>query len=97
MLRSTRLRSALCAFLALLVGVAAFTPAYAQNPHGSLGGTVRDSSGALVPAAKISVSNPELSLVQEGQTDAQGEFRIVDLPPGSYDVIVSANGFADAR
>jgi hypothetical protein len=87
-----------CAFLApLLLGVVLFIPALAQNPHGSLSGTVRDASGALVPAATVSLRNPGLSFVRNCPADAQGEFRIVDLPPGSYEMTVTANGFADAH
>jgi carboxypeptidase family protein len=85
------------AFFAHLLGVALLTPALAQNPHGSLGGTIRDPSGALVPSATISVRNPGFSLSRETEADARGEFRIVDLPPGNYEVVVRANGFGDAR
>jgi hypothetical protein len=35
--------------------------------------------------------------MRETQSDARGEFRISDLPPGSYELTVSAKGFADAR
>ena len=95
--RLTTSRLTRCAFFALILGIALCSPALGQNPHGSLEGTVRDSSGALVPSAKISLRNPGLSLVREAETDGQGEFRIVDLPAGAYDVRVSANGLAEAH
>ncbi len=96
MMRSTILRIVQCS-LALLPGIVPLTPALAQNSHGSLAGTVRDSSGAVVPSARISVRNPGLSSASNGQSDAQGEFRIVDLAPGTYEVSVAATGFADAN
>jgi hypothetical protein len=71
--------------------------ALAQNPRGALRGTVQDTSGGRVPGSRIVVRNPELSLVRETRSDGRGEFRIADLPPASYDVIVTANMFADAR
>jgi hypothetical protein len=95
--RLTIWRKIPCAFLALIPGLVLLTPTLAQNAHGSLGGTVRDSSGAAVPAATITARNPGLSLVRESQSDTHGEFRIVALPPGRYDVTVSAAGFADAH
>ncbi len=97
MLRSTIHPVGRCAFFVQFLGLLLLAPALAQNPHGSLGGTIRDSSGALVPSARISVRNPGLALVQDAQSDSQGEFRIVDLPPGTYELTVSANGFADAH
>jgi Carboxypeptidase regulatory-like domain/TonB dependent receptor len=74
-----------------------FSPALPQNTHGSLAGTVRDASGAVVPSATVSVSNFGLFLQRATASDAQGEFRIVDLPPGRYEVSVAAKGFADGH
>ena len=73
------------------------TGAFAQNPRGTLRGTVQDMSGGSVRGAKIIVNSAELSLARETQTDDRGEFRMEDLPPGSYVLTVSAPGFAEAR
>ena len=97
MYRRTLLRIVCCVVLAPIPGAVLPTPALAQDPHGSLGGTVRDSSGALVPSAKIAVRNPGFSLLREVLSDTQGEFRIPDLPPGSYEVTVHADGFTEAH
>jgi carboxypeptidase family protein len=69
----------------------------AQNPLGTLRGTVVDASGARVPSATVSAKNPETSLLRKKQTDAHGEFRLEGLPPGVYSVNVSAPGFAEAH
>jgi hypothetical protein len=72
-------------------------PLCAQNPLGSLRGTVQDSAGARIPRATISLSNAEKSLTRNGQRDAQGEFRAEDLPPGPYQLTANAAGFAAAQ
>jgi hypothetical protein len=80
-------------FLSLL-----FVPAesLAQNPRGALRGTVEDASGAAVPSAKIVVHAADSSLHREATSDNRGEFRIEDLLPGTYHVVVNAKGFAEA-
>ncbi len=69
----------------------------AQNPRGSLRGTVQDASGARVPSAKISAQSVNSSVQREATTEDRGEFRLDDLPPGAYRITVSAAGFAPAR
>ncbi len=71
--------------------------AIAQNPNGSLRGTVQDSSGARVTGAEINVRNVALSLSRKAHADVRGEFRMEDVVPGSYQISVQANGFAEAR
>ncbi len=71
-------------------------PAFAQNPHGTLLGTVQDSSGARVAAASIVAMNPDISLTRQTQSDTRGEFRLEELPPGEYRVTVNARGFSEA-
>jgi hypothetical protein len=71
-------------------------PAFAQNPRGTLLGTVQDSSGGRVAAASIAATNPEISLARETQSDARGEFRMEELPPGEYRVTINARGFSEA-
>jgi hypothetical protein len=92
---STRLHPRLL-FL-LFAGWVWLAPAFAQNPHGTLRGTVQDSSGARLVSANIAVVDSEISFAREAQSDSRGEFRLEDLPPGSYDVTVTANGFAGAK
>jgi len=72
-------------------------PLYAQNPLGALRGTIQDSAGARIAGAAISVSNTDKSLTRSAQSDAQGEFDVVDLFPGVYQLTASAGGFAPAR
>jgi len=69
----------------------------AQNPRGALRGNVRDTSGARVPNAKVVVQAAESSLRRESFADIQGAFRMDDLLPGTYQVLVTGPGFAEAR
>jgi hypothetical protein len=68
----------------------------AQNPRGSLRGIVQDASGAGVPGAKIVVKAADSSMQREASSDSQGEFRLDDLLPGTYQAVVRATGFAAA-
>jgi len=69
---------------------------YAQNPRGALRGTVEDSAGGRVAGSRIVVQAAESSLQREALSDDRGEFRINDLVPGSYRVVATAKGFAEA-
>ncbi|HEY2548691.1 MAG TPA: carboxypeptidase regulatory-like domain-containing protein, partial [Candidatus Acidoferrum sp.] len=69
----------------------------AQNPRGTLRGTVQDTSGGAIPSAKIVVHAEEFSFQRETTTSDRGDFRIDDLAPGTYEVVVTADGFSEAR
>jgi hypothetical protein len=86
-----------CAYLLLLLFAGLAGPSLAQNPRGSLRGVVQDNSGAVVPGAKIVVQAADSSMQRETASDERGEFRIEDLPPGNYHLVVNAKGFAEAR
>jgi len=71
--------------------------ARAQNPRGTLVGVVQDSNGGRVPAAALVVRTAGSALERRATTDRFGDFRRDGLPPGSYQVIVNARGFSEAR
>jgi hypothetical protein len=74
-----------------------FTPAlHAQNPRGSLRGTVQDATGARIPSAKIEVQLSGSSVRREANSEDRGEFRLDDLLPGPYRITVTAKGFGQA-
>jgi hypothetical protein len=80
-------------FLLLL---AALPSALAQTYRGSLQGSVQDSTGAAVPSARVILRAAEFSFHREAASDSRGIFRIDDLPPGSYHLVVQISGFAEA-
>ena len=60
---------------------------------GAIGGTVLDSSGAVVPNAGVSVRNVGTNAEQNIVTDNSGYFRVLHLQPGAYNVTITAAGF----
>src|SRR5579863_1344290 len=72
-------------------------PLYAQNPRGSLRGTVQDSTGARIPTAKVVLQATDSSQRREAVSEDRGEFRFDDLLPGPYRMTVTAAGFAPAQ
>lgn len=85
--------------LALAVAVLVFTlfglnqTANAQVLFGSASGTVTDQSGAAVSKAHIASVNRATGVRKETDADASGFYTLTDLPPGSYDITVTAGGF----
>ena len=59
----------------------------------SIVGTITDSSGAIVPQAKIRVQNQETAFVYEGISTENGDYYIPNLNSGSYQLTVEASGF----
>src|SRR5579864_8154497 len=68
----------------------------AQSPRGSLRGSVQDVTGARIANATIVAQSSDSSLRREATSEDRGEFRIDDLLPGRYRIVVSAAGFSDA-
>src|SRR5262245_30993108 len=59
-----------------------------------LRGSVTDASGAVLSASLVRVRNSETGQVFSTATNASGEYRIVLLPPGIYEIRVEKSGFA---
>lgn len=70
--------------------------AWAQNFRGSVVGSVEDPSGARIAAATISIQQPSSGMKRTTVSNRAGEFRMDDLLPGTYQMIVTAPGFAPA-
>ncbi len=80
------------AFLTMLL--LAVTAAHAQTSSTApLTGTVMDPSGAVIPAAKVTVLNEANGAVYSSVTEANGTFNVPSLPSGMYTVTVAAAGF----
>jgi hypothetical protein len=61
----------------------------------TLVGTVKDSSGSVVPAATVKVVNTETSFLTQTTTQPDGSYYVPYLTPGNYRVTVSAPGFKE--
>ena len=76
----------------------ALTPAMAQvGTQGLILGAVTDPSNAALPGATVSVRNLDTGLEQTAVTDEAGNFEILALPIGPYEVTVSMPGFKTWR
>ncbi len=69
----------------------------AQSTFGSIVGTVTDPSGAVIPAAKVTVTNLGENTSLALQTDANGNYEALNLKAGTYQVTVEASGFKSFR
>jgi hypothetical protein len=74
-------------------------PALASAQQGStISGTVRDTSGAVLPGVTVEVSSPALiEKTRSAITDGEGKYSIVQLRPGMYSVVFTLPGFATVR
>lgn len=70
--------------------------AQSQASTGQIAGAVRDSAGAAIPNATVKASNTQTGFERTVTTSADGLYRIVLLPPGTYTVSAEASGFAKA-
>ena len=86
-------------FLVLMVLVFFATPILRGQTavDGAVGGTVMDSSGAVVSGATVTVRNIATNAQQTATTDNAGYYRIIHLQPGNYTVTIAAPGFSDYK
>jgi hypothetical protein len=83
-----RLPRVVCVLFCLLA-----LPAIA-SAQATVSGTVRDSSGAVLPGVTVEASSPALiEKVRTAASDGSGQYRITDLPPGEYTLTFSLSGF----
>lgn len=81
--------------IAMLVFLTIFsTYGGGQAASTSLHGTVEDASGAVVAGAKVALSNPETGFLRVVETDSQGIYQFLKVPPATYTLSVEAQGFA---
>ena len=77
----------------LVVGLFFVTPLLSQRITGDISGNVTDSSGAVVPGATVTATNPGTGASRTGISSSDGNFRLPELSIGTFRVSVSAEGF----
>src|ERR1700688_582110 len=92
-LRTARLRAVLLLGASILLALLLVRPLHAQVLYGSVAGTVSDPSGAVVAGAQVTITNEGMGLKRQTTTDADGTYRVLDLPQGNYTIAVTATGF----
>src|SRR5687768_15739610 len=88
------------AFMATLVAAGlslAPLPAFAQTADGRVAGVVRDSSGASVPGATVTVTNDGTGASQSTVSGDDGSYSVTGLTPGEYTVTAQLRGFGSSR
>jgi Carboxypeptidase regulatory-like domain len=68
-----------------------------QSTFGTILGTVKDASGAVVPNAKVVITNTDEGSARTTDTNASGNYTLVDAKPGHYTVAVSKAGFESSQ
>ncbi len=92
-LASIRLSGVALAFAVIL---AAGQVIFAQGVRGTVSGTVTDPSGAVVPNATVTlVDVAKGTQVRTVQTDNSGNYRLIEIEPSIYNLVISAPNFAE--
>jgi hypothetical protein len=72
-------------------------PVYGQLASANISGTVRDTSGGVIPGATLTLKSTGTGFVRTATTNATGVYVIRDIEPGAYTLQVQKQGFATAR
>ncbi len=71
--------------------------AQAQASTADLTGTVTDPTGAVVPGATVKVTNPTTGFTRTVTANDSGEYQVIGIPPGAYEVSASASTFKTVK
>jgi len=88
--RSLAWAKRLCTLPAMLALTASLALAQSQS---RLTGTVTDNTGAVIPGAKVTISNMATGIEQSAQTNESGVYQFPNVVPGEYIVLVESEGF----
>lgn len=80
----------LIVFIILLI---ASTGAWGQSNQAAIAGSVKDSTGAVIPDTQVTATNVATSIASQTKTDSGGNYRLINLPPAVYRVSFSHPGF----
>ena len=85
-----RLQSIACAIATALILCASV---FAQTRIGTVQGTVKDPNGAVVPGARVTITQGVTGYNQVAQTNSDGTFKLVNIPFNTYKIRVEVQGF----
>src|SRR5207248_11481050 len=83
--------------IACLVMLIAAAIAEAQTGQGSLRGYVKDEQGGALPGVTVTATSPAVIQPASAVTDAEGYYRLINLPPGTYSMAAELTGFASYK
>ena len=84
----------LAMFAAVIAALVAFTPATQAQENATVTGTVTDSSGAVIPNAKVSLTNTATGVTREVTSNSVGAYRFPNVGIGTFTMVVTASGFS---
>jgi hypothetical protein len=87
----------LAVWLLTVFGLIAGVPVAAQSGRGTLTGSVKDQSGAIIPGASLLLTEIQTGSRYNATSGGEGLFTFPELPPGTYALEVSATGFETYR
>ncbi|HEY3743576.1 MAG TPA: carboxypeptidase regulatory-like domain-containing protein, partial [Bryobacteraceae bacterium] len=83
----SRLTALLCCLLLGAIGL------MAQSATGTVTGVITDEQGAVIPGADVRLVDATTGSARTAQTNEEGRFTIVNVPPGTYNATVTKGGF----
>ena len=72
------------------------SPALAQSTT-SLHGVISDAKGAVLPGAAVKINDPQTGFTRTVASGADGVYQLLQVPPATYNVEVTAPGFAPVK
>src|SRR5690348_6208022 len=89
--------SVACLVAIAALGLVSVQRLNAQVLYGSVAGTVTDQTGAVVPGAAITIVNDNTGLSRNATSGSSGDYRVTDLPAGTYTLTVTGSGFQPVK
>jgi hypothetical protein len=77
----------------LLFALALGATSLLASPVGSISGTVKDPTGAVIPSAQLTLISSTTNQIFKTATNAEGEFQFRELAPTTYTLVAEASGF----
>lgn len=71
--------------------------ALAQSAGGAIEGRITDGQGAAVAGAVVTATNTATGITRSVQSDVDGRYSLASLPVGTYDIVVTADGYRDVE
>jgi len=68
----------------------------AQSTSGSIVGIVQDATGAVMPQVTVKIKNLSDNTMRATLTDTAGEYHLLNLKPGSYEIVASKENFVNS-
>lgn len=86
------------AFLIVAILLGTSVSVWAQSTAtGTVVGTITDQSGAVVPAAQVTITDSSTGTTRTANTNSAGNYLFVDVNPGHYDLTITKQGFASTK